>query len=326
MKNKSIYVFFSGIFIREVENNNIATATSNYLSNEPLPIHKKFMHQIISKISENLKPILRYNENSTKTCVNFILPLSGRYKVFKRFLKMYEESFANDQVTKLFVILYHNDDSPTDFDKSVRLVRNFNSKYNSITILRSNETFSRGRALQLGVDHLQNDDLMLFIDVDMIFTSDAIERVRKNTVLNTKIYFPIVYSLYNPKLLNLSLDNLEYSEFSQAMIDDNKGFWRQFGFGIVSLYKSDYINLGGFNLLISGWGYEDVTFYDNVIKSNLKIVRSVDPDFIHIYHSVQCDENLDKEQKIMCLGTRANTLGSLQQLQKIFLKYRNLFR
>lgn len=319
-------MFFLGIFIREVENNKILITTNNSLLMEPLPIHKKLVHQIISKISENLKPILSYNENSTKTCVNFILPLSGRYKVFQRFLKMYEETLVNNEVTKLFVILYHNDDSPTDFDKTIQLVRNFNSRYNTITIVQSNEPFSRGKALQLGVDHLQNDDLMLFIDVDMVFNSDAIERVRKNTILNKKIYFPIVYSLYNPKLLNKSLDNIEYSEFSQATIDGNNGFWRQFGFGIVSLYKSDYLNLGGFNLLISGWGYEDVTFYDNVIKSNLKIVRSVDPDFIHIYHSVQCDENLDKDQKMMCLGTKASTLGSLQQLQQIFLKYRNLFR
>lgn len=284
------------------------------------------MHEIISKISENLKPILSYTHNSTKNCVNFILPLSGRYNIFKRFLKTYEYTLINE-VTKLFVILYRNEDSPTDFTQTIQLINRFNSKYpNSVIIIKSNETFSRGKALQLGIDHLQDDDLLLLIDVDMIFNNNAIERVRRNTALNNKIYFPIVYSLYSPKLLNKTYNDHDYLEFSQNIIDEENGFWRQFGFGIVGLYKSDYVQLGGFNLLISGWGYEDVTFYDNVVKSKLKIVRSVDPDFMHIYHSVECDQQLDNEQKRMCLGTKGSTLGSLQQLQRIFMKYRYLFR
>lgn len=285
------------------------------------------MNQIFSKISENLKPILSSPHNSTKKCVHLILPLSGRYNIFQRFLLVYEYSCIKEsEVTKLIVILYRNELAPNDFDMTIKLVHQFNAKYsNSITILRSNETFSRGKALQLGVDFLKNDDLMLFIDVDVIFSASAIDRIRRNTLMNQKIYFPIVYSLYNPSLLNKTYTNGNYLEYSQDIINNNNGFWRQFGFGIVSLYKDDYINLGGFNLHISGWGYEDVTFYDNVIKSKLKIVRSIDPELIHVYHTVACDEHLDFEQKNMCLGTKASTLGSLEQLQRIFMKYRDLF-
>lgn len=292
-----------------------------------MPIHKKFVYQIISKISENLQPLLNYPNNITKTMVNFILPLSGRYNVFKRFLQMYENNFVKDEYYKLFVILYYNKKSLSDFDQTVELVNQFNLKYyKSIQIIKSNETFSRGRALQLGVNHLKNNDLMLFIDVDMTFNNDAIHRLRKNTVINKQLYFPIVYSLYNPKLSNKTYFNSGHLEISQEIIDNYSGFWRQFGFGIVSLYKSDYINLGGFDLKISGWGNEDVMFYDNVIKSKLKIIRSPDPDFVHVYHPVACDQQLDNEQKTMCLGTRASILGSLKQLQQIFFKYKDLFR
>lgn len=285
------------------------------------------MNQIFSKLSENLKPILSSSKNFTKTCVNLILPLSGRYSIFQRFLKMYENIFLKeDDFIKLYVVLFRSEHSLGDFELTINLINQFNSKYyDSVKILQSNETFSRGRALQFGVDYLDNNDLMLFIDVDMIFNNTSIDRVRRNTVRNRKIYFPIVYSMYNPKPLNKTYINTEYLEFSNSMINDDTGFWRQFGFGIVSLYKIDYVNLGGFNLLISGWGYEDVTFYDNIIKSNLKIVRGVDPDFIHVYHSVECTE-LDNEQKVMCLGTKASTLGSLKLLQQLFMKYKDLFR
>lgn len=315
---------FVGIFVREVEGNKKDLIHQSNI--EPMSGHKKFVNQILSKITENLNPIVNFSSNSINPPINLILPLSGRYKVFKRFLNMYEDACLKEaEFSKLYVILFRNERTPKEFEMTVRLINQFNSKYyDSIKVLQSNETFSRGRALQLGVDHLQDHDLMLFIDVDMIFSRTAIGRVRRN-MANGSIYFPIVYSLYNSKLSNKSMVN-EFLYNIQDCIDENNGFWRQFGFGIVSLYKKDYLALGGLNLQIAGWGYEDVTFFDNVIRSKLKIIRSPDPDFIHVYHSVECDEGLDSEQKSMCLGTKASTLGSLEFLQKLFIKYRSLFR
>lgn len=39
------------------------------------------------------------------------------------------------------------------------------------------------------------------------------------------------------------------------------GYWRNFGFGIVSMYKSDLELVGGFDISIQGWGKEDVDLY-----------------------------------------------------------------
>ncbi|KAJ8954957.1 hypothetical protein NQ318_000388, partial [Aromia moschata] len=319
---------FAGIFVREVDDYVFPTISEKPSSTEPIPVHKKIVHQLLSEISKNLQPILSFSNNTKKSYINIMLPLSGRYPIFKRFLKMYEYvCIREDEPTKLYIILHRDDKSPGDFERSYELVEDLIEKYQykDIQIIASNETFARGKALQLGVNSITEDELMLFVDVDMIFDQRSLERVRKNTVRNKMLYFPIVYSLYNPNLLNKSYDNLGYSAFGTHIINEENGFWRQFGFGIVSLYKSDYQNLGGFNLMISGWGYEDVTFYDNAVKSGLKIVRSVDPSFIHVFHSVKCDDNLDLEQKSMCIGTKASTLGSIWQLQRVFFKYRDLF-
>ncbi|KAG5878296.1 hypothetical protein JTB14_017647 [Gonioctena quinquepunctata] len=318
---------FSGIFMREVDH--CPNTTQNPVSSESLPVHKKIVNQLFSKITENLQPILNYHNNTSETDINFILPLSGRFDIFKRFMDMYEQICLKDQeATRLYIILYKNEEVPEDHRLSSKLIRDITTKYpdRPIKVVFSNGTFSRGKALQLGVNEVTDDSLMFFIDVDMIFDKKSLQRIRGNTVLKKQVYFPIVYSLYNPKLFNKSYRNADYSSFNQDIIDEQTGFWRQFGFGIVSLYKSDYLKIGGFNLLISGWGFEDVTFFDNVVKSDLKIVRTVDPGLIHVFHSVTCDSHLDIEQKKMCLGTKASTLGSVNQLQYIFMKYKDLFR
>lgn len=265
---------------------------------------------------EKIPPIFPSISAPKRQTINFILPLSGRYESFERFLKLYEEiCIKSGEQTRLYVVLYKE-----DFEKSDKLIRGVQLKYreSGVSVVYINEEFSRAKALDCGLNLLSDEDLVLFIDVDMIFDTKSLQRIRQNTRKGRSVYFPIVYSLYNPQITNRT-----YLNFS---IDQETGFWRQFGFGIVSLYKSDYRDLGGFNLLISGWGFEDVTFYDNVIKSKLKIIRSVDPGLVHVYHSINCDINLDEAQKNMCLGTQANILGTLKQLQEIYQKYKFLFR
>lgn len=300
------------------------------------------LNKVINKISDNLPPLLYFNrDNQEKTVINLLLPLSGRQETFVRFLRMYEDVCINNwEATRLFVILYRSDQSPGDYNATLRLINatklkiNYAHKnHNTITVIESggDETFSRASALQKAVNALSDVDLMLFIDVDIVFDQTFLERVRKNTVIGRSVYFPILYSLYSPKLLDIGLQsyaNTSFSYFTGNQTDANRGFWRQFGFGIASMYKADYEALGGFNLKITGWGTEDVTFFNNIIdKHNRKIVRSVDPGLIHVFHEVKCDsKELDSEQKAMCLGTKGSTLGSMQSLQKLLEKYRKLFR
>lgn len=311
---------FTALHVRKIYSSKEDKLTSVF--KKQVPIHEQLKNAFVS-LKHSLQPYLPFGR--VKTNVHMILPISGRFKIFKRFLEMYEDvCLKNNDNTYLYVILYKNEAAPQDFQNTLYLINEIKKKYfySRISIVTIEEHFSRGKALQHGVNQVNEDDLMLFIDVDMIFTKESLERIRKNTIYNKTIYFPIVYSQYNPKLLNVTYPVEEYSVYTRAdFINENRGFWRQFGFGIVSLYKSDYNKIGGFNLMITGWGFEDVTFYDNVVKSNLKIVRCADPGLVHVYHPVRCDKDLDYTQRNMCLGTQASTLGSFSVLQSYFLKY-----
>ena len=311
---------FAGMEIREVDTS--LQSSEDKIPYDSAPLHKKLIIEI-SKISENLQLSSLFSPESNtsrKKLINFILPLSGRFSTFKRFMDVYEEiCIKENQPTRLIVVLYTGD----QYEDSLSLINDIQMKYKTteIKVKTVRESFARGRAMHYGIAQVPGNELLFLIDVDIVFNTKSLLRIRQNTHRNVSVYFPIVYSLYNPEMFNKTYDvnNINALE-KELILNEDNGLWRQFGFGIVSLYKSDFLKLGGFDESIDQWGLEDVNLYDNVVKSDLKIVRSVDTGLIHVYHPIECVDNLGAAQKIMCLGTKANIAGSMQDLQKYYLK------
>lgn len=276
--------------------------------------------RIHSVLSNQLDPLfnqgLKINRNDEE--IQLILPLSGRHSTFIRFIRIYERLCVQEsQKASLVVVLYRSDHQPLDYERTIHLITDFNKQYPShkITILQPQGPFSRAAALQYGADIFE-DQLLFFIDVDIAFKADTLLRVRYNTIKNQQIYFPIVYSRYDPRLLNEN-DRLPSMETEEDFhFDEVGGFWRQFGFGIASLYKEDLMKLGGFDTNITGWGFEDVNLYEKAIASGIRCMRTPDPGLVHIFHQVDCDPKLADQQKDMCLGTKASTLGALASLER----------
>ena len=140
-----------------------------------------------------------------------------------------------------------------------------------------------------------------------------------------------------------------YKFYANASIVNNEsGYFREYGYGLASIYKCDIMNnkINGFGITdIKGWGLEDVRFLEKILTAsyqvqnqyllsiaegnelknisdyNLNIFRSPDPSLIHIFHHINCDSKLEKNQYKMCLGTKSNTLGNFRLLkEKYFFK------
>lgn len=251
-------------------------------------------------------------------------------------MKNYEEvCLFKDKKTSLFIPLYQDGNAPADFNRTVALISLFQNKYpyskiEPIKIL--NAQFSRAVALEKGVEVCDSGDLLFFIDVDILFTSESLQRIRLNTIKNYQVYFPIVFSQYDPQVVSgddynsiqtmnkvIDSEQTNNNRVRQSFVDrelrtDDHGYFRQFGFGIACVYKDDFNSVGGFNTDIKGWGLEDVNLYDKFVQSNLSIFRTVDVDLVHMFHSVGCDKNLDLAQYNMCLGTKGNTFGSIKHM------------
>ena len=182
-----------------------------------------------------------------------------------------------------------------------------------------NGNFTRGYARSYGASRFNNTDLLFFIDLDMVFTRDLFARIRHHTIFTKQVYFPIIFSQYDPHYWETTNVSMTFSSFH---LRDDIGYWRQYGFGMLGIYKADLGQIGNWNVEISGWGKEDVEIYDKLVQSpHLNVFRAVDNSLMHIFHTKECSLTLRADQMNMCRGTKSITLGSqrilVQHVQKL---------
>lgn len=139
---------------------------------------------------------------------------------------------------------------------------------------------------------------------------------------------------------------LLFHDTDGAAISNENGYFREFGYGLCAIFKADLFKPGieGFVNDVKGWGLEDVKFLDRIIASNreasinnvlvaelynstkarsnyiLSIFRTPDPSLRHIFHAINCDKGLEENQYKMCLGTKANTMGSYRFIEQFLLR------
>ncbi|XP_068154639.1 chondroitin sulfate synthase 1 [Drosophila tropicalis] len=327
---------FTGIFVKEMDEDfyNVTLQQSlfgNLLQNSISRLSSHFT------IASALLP-------PTLDKIVFVLPISGRLATFQRFLRTYELiCIEAKQHCDLLVVIFGS--TTEDLNEHFNQLQELRSRhiYEQINSIQRSGEFSRGVALDIAArsSYIEHNDIILFIDVDMVFEVETLQRVRMHTRRGQQVYLPIVFSQYDPKRSS------GRGGFNPSDINDENGYFRQFGFGICAIYKSDILDedINGFDKDITGWGLEDVKFLEKIVRvgtrqrgfltntaemptadynqeaeqwRRLTIFRAVDPTLVHIYHDISCDTQLDAPQYNMCLGTKANSLGSTRLMEQLF--------
>ncbi|KAK3090177.1 hypothetical protein FSP39_009750 [Pinctada imbricata] len=280
----------------------------------------KYTRVIILRPFGPLIPALSSPIYTDTVWINLILPLKGRIDSFKLFMKNFVEvCILQDKKVFLTVVYFGSDNLATIKSIITNVSKTHNFKY--LKLVNVNEDFSRGRALQIGIMNWKSGDVLLFMcDVDIIFNVDFLERCRLNTERTKRVYYPMVFSLYNPKVVYSLQGKTIPSEREQLIISKQTGFWRDFGYGMTCQYRSDFYSLGGFDEQITGWGGEDVALYKKYIKSNFIVVRATDPGIFHLWHDKFCDPTLSADQYQGCIRSKALNEASHAQLGLLAFK------
>ncbi|CAF0859716.1 unnamed protein product [Brachionus calyciflorus] len=247
-----------------------------------------------------LEPIIRLENLDMDKKINFILPLCHKLSELNNFLINYELKQLNN--VNLLIVLCSKENK-----KAIKLIDELKTRSlnGNIRVIQVNDEFSRGVYLRKGFELLQDDDLMFFIDVDILFDNEFLVRLRSNTIQNYQVYYPIVFSQYSP---DLSLNE-----------PNSRGEWRHYGYGMLGIYKSDFLKVNGFNESIVGWGKEDVDLYRRIVDyKKLEIFRSKEPGLVHVYHEKICDQKLAKDQYKMCIGSKIKLMASNKVLTDLF--------
>ncbi|XP_055609764.1 chondroitin sulfate synthase 1-like isoform X1 [Uranotaenia lowii] len=340
---------------------------------------RSFLNNGLQKLTDTFAINNLPQPEARKDRIVFVIPLAGRSETFMRFLRNFElVALQHDRRTDLLVSMYVD---PSESPLIAGLLDKLGQRYpnNRINYLQLYGNFSRGVALDRAIKSpfCKQNDILFFIDVDMIFNQQTLDRIRANVIRNRQVYMPIVFSEYDPhpnplgqssQTKPITTEHLNRSHSSQDFttsysVTNYNGYFRQFGYGLAGIYKSDILrpDIGGFNTDINGWGLEDVKFLENIIAANLKrtsqrlldvadgkidpfqdhqnptnqpqdppiqqelvVFRAPDPSLVHIFHPIHCDRNLEDSQYKMCLGTKANTLGSFRSLESRFMQNREL--
>ena len=235
----------------------------------------------------------------TRQSVTIIVPVAGEKKipVVKRFLENYEKEVLSQlQPARLVMVVFKEEEGDTQMEAAVReeteaLESNYPGYDFTVTVLSM--AFNRGVGMMAGIKLCVDTELLLLIDVDIQFSGEALDLVRSFSKLGEQVYFPVVFSMFK---------------------GEKEGYWRDFGYGIMSAYKQDIDRVQGFNTTILGWGKEDVDLYERFLKTNISIFRAPTPHLVHRYHPVTCSPNLPAAQAAMCKSSKASNYLPLGEL------------
>ncbi|XP_076812563.1 chondroitin sulfate synthase 1-like [Clavelina lepadiformis] len=288
--------------------------------------------------------------------VVFVIPLLGRYQALEQFMSRYESEFLRNRESKssrvlLVVILFGNNDNDDELGlnrAALHLLKSYQKLYGPDLLQYhvangDNHKFSRGAGMQLGSLVAESDDILFFMDIDMIVTEQLVSQCRNNVELNRTVWYPIPFSQYDPDRLcmddtsrnDLTLfkmvpkvrdsnrggnDGKNIIKQTPLLLKENRGFWRDFGFGIACMYKLDFLKAGGFDLTIEGWGEEDIRMYLSLLRYGLDVKRWKQEDLVHIFHTKVCHSTLVGEQALSCRRTKASHYASLKCLAQHFFE------
>lgn len=281
----------------------------------------QYVKVVIQRLMNEPSFVLRENLSVKEKPINIILPLSGRIDSFTKFMANFRKVCIQHDKNVFLTVVYFGKEGLQNVQTIVSNISEV-FRFKGFKIIPLEEAFSRSRGLQVGAESCKgDDDILLFMcDVDVIFTSDFLERCRLNTENDRKVYYPIVFSLYNPKIVHAFKDEAPRTDQTELIISKETGFWRDFGYGMTCQYRNDFLKMKGFDEPMLGWGMEDVYLYRKYVKSNMLVVRSSDPGIFHIWHDKYCDPKLSSDRYRGCIRSKALNEASHSQLGLLAFK------
>ncbi|KAL6096727.1 csgalnact1 [Pungitius sinensis] len=268
-------------------------------------------------------PLMKVKNEKVNTAgvpINVIVPLSRRADKFKHFMHNFREVCVRQDGRVHLTVVYFGNEQMSEVRSTLENTSR-EVHFKNFTLLQLDEEFSRGRGLDVGARAWKGGNVLLFFcDVDIYFTADFLNTCRLNTQPGKKVFYPVLFSQYNPTLIYGSLEHVPPVE-QQLVIKKDTGFWRDFGFGMTCQYRSDFINIGGFDIDIKGWGGEDVHLYRKYLHSNLLVVRAPSRGLFHLWHEKRCGDELPPDQYRMCMQSKAMNEASHGQLGMLLFRH-----
>lgn len=266
-----------------------------------------------------LKPLsMKFVAQSLKSTVDemvtFVVPVSDVADRLDKFLEIYENlALDNNENTRLVLVVYGEDG--IKHCKSKLDVLSNAYPHSKLMMVQGTGEFSRAKALDLGLNTLEDHNLVFICDIDITINVSFLDRCRRNTIRGMQVYFPVMFKWYNFDYVYKHKKRPKGRIISKA-----NGHWGYYSYGTVCIYKSDYVATDGYDTSIYGWGGEDVKFFETVLKSSntIQVFRAPDPGLTHRWHEKKC-RFVDHARYKQCISSKMENLADKKELaQYIF--------
>lgn len=273
-------------------------------------VRKRFhlRQSFVNKNHLNYREIINLDLNQENDQLNLIVVSSNKDKALKRFIQNYHYEIFNypdrqKQFTLTILYFFHKNSILDSIDQ-------FRVRYSlMIRLIIINETehrYNRGYGRQLASKYFTSNQLLFFLDVDVIFTGQSLINTRRLlmhqlSISSCAVYFPIIYSRFS-------------NRFNRSMIAIQKhsGIFSIYGFGNVAVRKKDLERVGSWEIDNHDWGVEDVNLFARFVNfsSECSIFRAVEPGLKHNYHKKMCHGIKNKIREKMCYDAETNLFAS----------------
>lgn len=239
--------------------------------------------------------------------VNFVVATPPVSRGFQRFMLSFENSFLArnpPELVSLLAILY-SDGKFKKYDKDlfsvVTLLDLYRKKYPKadLRLITTRNPYSRKETIEIASKEYPTYELLFLADIHIDFSMQFIERCRMNAVENEQVYFPMIFSPYDPVEFHKSRIVFPYA--TKFKISEKMGAWMPESYHLVCVFNYDLVKVLNRNQDDKEESEKNWNLLNEFIKYNhLKIFRAVEPGLVHLWQDGCKEEELGSRERTLC--------------------------